>query len=435
MVLPAWYHSFTAYNHRSYDGEKMSELINNVSRRKEQLKVALKKLHDGTPLDEVKAEFRDVLQNASAGEIAQIEQALIQEGLPVEEIQNLCDVHVALFREGLEQEPTTDMLPGHPIYTFRAENELASLVLNEVKGVVVNFKVNPSAEVRASLNEKLRKLMEFEKHYARKENLLFPFLEKTQFSGPSAVMWGIHDDIRRGWKSMLALLESPVLANAGMAADLDKTFTILENAMREMFYKEDKILFPTALERLTQSDWEKIYSQEDEIGFCYLTRGNEWPGVGSAESDGDELKFKEKQEKDTNMADIPLKVGALSPEQISLLLTHLPVDITFVDENDSVLFYSDTKERIFRRTPAIIGRKVQNCHPPASVDKVIKIVEDFRSGKRDVAEFWIQMDGKFIHIAYYAVHDEQGAYRGTIEVSQNLTHLREIQGEKRLLED
>jgi len=413
----------------------MSELINNVSRRKEQLKVALKKLHDGTPMEEVKAEFRDVLQNASAGEIAQIEQALIQEGLPVEEIQNLCDVHVALFREGLDKEPTADMLPGHPVYTFRSENELASLVLNEVKGAVVNFKVNPSPGVRAMLTEKLRKLMEFEKHYTRKENLLFPFLEKYKFSGPSSVMWGIHDDIRRGWKSMLALLESPALANAGMAADLDKTFTPLENAMREMFYKEDKILFPAALERLTQPDWEEIYAQENEIGFCYLTRGSQWLADGNAKATGDEIKSKEKEEKELPMTDVDLKVGALSPEQVSLMLTHLPVDITFVDENDSVLFYSDTKERIFRRTPAIIGRKVQNCHPPASVHKVIKIVEDFRAGVRDMAEFWIQMDGKFIHIAYYAVHDEQGAYRGTIEVSQNLTHLREIQGEKRLLED
>ena len=413
----------------------MSELINNVSRRKEQLKVALKKLHDGTPMAEVKAEFRDVLKNASAGEISQIEQALIQEGIPVEEIQNLCYVHVALFRESLDQEPTEDMLPGHPVYTFRSENELVSLVLNEVKGAVVNFKVNPSPEVRAKLTEKLRKLMEFEKHYARKENMLFPYLEKYQFSGPSSVMWGIHDDIRRGWKSMLALLESPTPANSAMASDLDKTFTALENAMREMFYKEDKILFPAALERLSQQDWQAIHTQEEEIGFCYLTRGDECLKKENAREGGNEIKSKEKTDEEIPMTDVPLKIGALSPEQISLMLTHLPVDLTFVDENDSVLFYSDTKERIFRRTPAIIGRKVQNCHPAASVDKVVKIVEDFRSGKRDVAEFWIQMDGKFIHIAYYAVHDEQGAYRGTIEVSQNLTHLRELQGERRLLED
>ena len=135
------------------------------------------------------------------------------------------------------------------------------------------------------------------------------------------------------------------------------------------------------------------------------------------------------------MTSVPLKTGALSPEQLSMMLTTLPVDIAYVDENDTVLFYSETKDRIFRRTPAVIGRKVQNCHPPASVDKVVRILEDFRTGKRDKAEFWIQMNGKFVYISYYAVRDAQGAYRGTLEVTQDLTHLREIQGEKRLLED
>jgi DUF438 domain-containing protein len=414
----------------------MSEYINNVSKRKEQLKQALRKLHEGTPLEELRAEFKDVLQNASAGEIAQIEQSLIQEGLPVEEIQNLCDIHVSLFREGLDKQPTQDMLPGHPLYTFRAENELANLVLNEVKAAIVNFKVNPSTEVHTKLSEKLQKLMEFEKHYARKEHYLFPYLEKYQFTGPSSVMWAIQDDIRKGWKAMRATLQSPALPTAAMAADLDKTFSPMENAIREMFYKEDRILFPAALERLTQKDWEEIYDQEAEIGFCYVTRGNQWHTNAVSQSDADKLKLDQTQQgKEQPMTSVPLKTGALSPEQLSMMLTTLPVDIAYVDENDTVLFYSETKDRIFRRTPAVIGRKVQNCHPPASVDKVVKIVEDFRAGKRDKAEFWIQMNGKFIYISYYAIRDAQGAYRGTLEVTQDLTHLREIQGEKRLLED
>lgn len=254
----------------------MSEYINNVSRRKEQLKEALKKLHQGTPLDDLRAEFTEVLKNATAGEIAQIEQSLIQEGLPVEDIQNLCDVHVALFRAGLDKESTPDTLPGHPVYTFRTENELAALVLNEVRAVLVNFKVNPSPEVRTKLTSALQKLMEFEKHYARKEHNLFPYLERYGFSGPSSVMWGIHDDIRKGWKSMLASLKSPAPASQAMAADLDKTFTPLENAMREMFYKEEHILLPAALQRLTPKDWQEIYDQETEIGFAYATRGGQW---------------------------------------------------------------------------------------------------------------------------------------------------------------
>ena len=135
------------------------------------------------------------------------------------------------------------------------------------------------------------------------------------------------------------------------------------------------------------------------------------------------------------MSDIPLKTGGLNPEQISMMLTTLPVDITFVDEVDTVKFYAETPERIFRRTPAVIGRKVQNCHPPASVDKVQKILDDFRAGTRDKAEFWIQMQGKFVYIAYYPMRDEAGNYSGTLEVTQDLTHLRELQGERRLLED
>jgi uncharacterized protein len=414
----------------------MSELINNVSKRKEQLKQALKRLHDGTPMEELRAEFKDVLQNASAGDIAQIEQSLIQEGLPVEEIQNLCDIHVSLFREGLDKQPTPEMMPGHPVYTFRAENELANLVLNEVKAAVVKFKVNPSAEVRTQLSEKLQKLMEFEKHYARKEQYLFPYLEKYQFTGPSSVMWGIQDDIRKGWKSIRAILESPALPTAGMADEVDRTFSSIENAIREMFYKEDRILFPAALERLTRKDWEEIYDQEHEIGFVYVTRGNQWRANAVPQSAPDTLKLELTQNgKEQSMTSVPLKTGALSPEQLTMMLTTLPVDIAYVDENDTVLFYSETKDRIFRRTPAVIGRKVQNCHPPASVNKVVKILDDFKAGKRDKAEFWIQMNAKFIYISYYAVRDEQGAYRGTIEITQDLTHLREIQGEKRLLED
>jgi len=414
----------------------MSEYIDNVSKRKEQLKQALKKLHEGTPLEELRAEFTDVLQNTSAGEIAQIEQSLIQEGLPVEEIQNLCDIHVSLFREGLDKQPAPDMQPGHPLYTFRAENELASLVLNEVKAAIVNFKVNPSAEVRTRLSEKLQKLMEFEKHYARKEHYLFPYLEKYQFTGPSSVMWGIQDDIRKGWKAMRASLQSAALPTAAMAADLEKTFTPLENAIREMFYKEDRILFPASLERLTHKDWEEIYDQESEIGFCYVTRGNQWRTTAVSHSAEDTLKLDQTQKgKEQPMTSVPLKTGALTPEQLSMMLTTLPLDIAYVDENDTVLFYSETRDRIFRRTPAVIGRKVQNCHPPASVHKVVQILEDFRAGKRDKAEFWIQMNGKFIHISYYAIREAQGTYRGTLEVTQDLTHLREIQGEKRLLED
>lgn len=423
----------------------MSELINNYSQRKEKLKEALRQIHAGKPYQEVKVVFAEILRDASAGEIAEIEQALIAEGLPVNDIQYLCDVHVAMFREALDSQQPDEMTPGHPVYTFRAENELAALQLNDARLLLQNALAEPNDANLQKLLAGIQKLAEFEKHYLRKENLLFPFLEKYGFSGPSAVMWGIHDDIRKAWKAMLKSLQDGGTEAGARVVEVEKFFTPMENAMREMFYKEEHILFPNALERLNESDWRAMHAQEADFGFSYVARGEDWPAAESLIQPAD-VKLNQsrefdkpiepaKEERTVLMSDFPLSTGDLTLSQINLMLTTLPVDITFVDENDTVRYFSDTASRIFRRTPAIIGRKVQNCHPPASVDKVIRIVEDFRAGKRDSAEFWIQMGGKFIHIQYYAMRDAAGSYRGTLEVSQDLTELRKLEGERRLLED
>ncbi len=414
----------------------MSEFINNHSLRKEKLKEALRQIHEGKPYQEVKEVFRDILSNASAGEIAEIEQALIAEGLPVEDIQYLCDVHVAMFRESLDTQTMPEMIPGHPVYTFRAENELAALALNDTRLAIEGYKAQPNAETRQRLSDSVKKLRLYDNHYLRKENLLFPFLEKFGFSGPSNVMWGIHDDIRKAWKQMTTILESNRADSRELGQELEKIYTPAENAIREMFYKEEHILLPNALERLSDADWRAIYDQEDEFGFSFATRGSDWPPSDQMKKeDTDKIKETLKPERSEPMSDYPLTHGDLTIKQIDMMLKNLPVDITFVDENDTVRYYSETPERIFKRTPAIIGRKVQNCHPPASVDKVVKIVEDFKAGKRDVAEFWIQMKGMFIHIRYFAMRDAQGTYKGTLEVSQEITGIRKLEGEKRLLDD
>ncbi|MDK2982247.1 MAG: uncharacterized protein PWQ55_2594 [Chloroflexota bacterium] len=416
----------------------MSEFINNVSRRKETLKEALRQIHAGKPYEAVKQTFAQVLQEASAGEIAEIEEALIAEGLPVEDIQYLCDVHVAMFRASLDQQTPPQMLPGHPIYTFNTENELAALQLNESRQLLRRAQGDPSAERLASLTAALQKLAGFDCHYQRKENLLFPFLEKYAFTGPSSVMWGIHDDIRKAWKSMLKLLSAPDDSPAETIAAVAQQFTPMENAMREMFYKEEHILFTNALERLNDSDWRAIHAQEPDFGFAFVQRGTQWPPdeqPQEIQTAVEPVSHEDPNEKTLEMNAFPLTTGDLTLPQINLMLTHLPVDVTFVDENDTVRYFSETPTRIFKRTPAIIGRKVHNCHPPASVHKVVAIVEDFRSGRRDNAEFWIQMNGMFVHIQYFALRDADGNYRGTLEVSQELSHLRELQGEKRLLDD
>jgi len=413
----------------------MSEWINNVSKERQQkIKSAIKRVHDGEPYEEVKEEFAEVLRSATPQEISEIEQALIAEGLPVEDIQYLCDVHVAMFRESLDEQPSADMLPGHPIYTFRTENELVTIVLNDVRNTLRKLQQSQTADLTAKLQENIEKLKEFDRHYERKENLLFSYLEKVDFSGPSSVMWGIHDDIRKGWKKMSEALSSREKLDLKEIQNINQIFTPVENMMREMIYKEERILFPTAIERLAEADWLAIYTQEDDFGFSFVQRGGDWPDKGSQQKREPTMDTI-KENKEIKMKQFPLMTGDLSISQINRMLTRLPVDLTYVDENDTVLFFSETPERIFKRTAAIIGRKVQNCHPPQSMDKVQQILDDFKAGTRDNAEFWIQMNGMFIHIEYFAMHDEDGNYKGTLEVSQDLTHLRELEGEKRLLND
>ena len=183
-------------------------------------------------------------------------------------------------------------------------------------------------------------------------------------------------------------------------------------------------------------------AQENEIGYFMVTPGNEWQVGQKAETpQASEPKPSEPQSvlavKTTEAVagELPLNTGALTLEQINLMLCNLPVDITFVDENDTVRYFSQTRQRIFARTEAIIGRKVQNCHPPQSVGRVQKILDDFRTGQRSEADFWINMGEKMVYIRYFALRDAKNNYRGTIEVTQDIAAIRQLEGERRLLDD
>ena len=407
----------------------MSEYINNRTKRQGILKGLIRQMHEGKTVDEVKGEFAALLEDVGAGEIAEIEQALIDEGLPEMEVKRLCDVHVAVFRESLDQQAKPETVPGHPVYTFLAENGAALRVLDALGEALAAAKDGPDSEQLERARERLRELQAYEKHYLRKENLLFPYLEKRGFSGPSSVMWAIHDDVRAGWKALSDVLSTgPGYDVDGFRARIDEIFEPLSTAIREMFYKEENILYPTALEKLNEEEWLAIRAQERELGYCYIEPGDQWRPIAVSP----EIVSKPGERVGALGELLHLDTGTLTPREVNQLLAHLPIDITYVDREDTVRFFSQTKERIFPRSPAIIGRKVQKCHPPASIDRVQRIVDDFRAGRRDEAEFWIQMQGKFIHIRYFAVRDEQGAYQGTVEVTQDVTAIRALEGERRL---
>ncbi|HID89530.1 MAG TPA: DUF438 domain-containing protein, partial [Anaerolineae bacterium] len=352
---------------------------------------------------------------------------------------------VAVFRESLDRQPPPESLPGHPVHTFRAENEAAAKVLDELEAAVEALKAAPTDPDRLrEARERLQEMRAFDRHYRRKEDLLFPYLERKGFSGPSAVMWAIHDDIRGGWKALDALLEvGPGDDPEDFRDRIGGVFEPMATAIREMFYKEENILFPTALEMLTEEEWLAIRAQEPEIGYAYVEPGDRWPpgGVPATPEPTMPPVPEEGVPSPTPEARalasvlLHLDTGALTPEEVNRILNGLPVEITYVDKEDTVRYFNRTRERTFLRAPAAIGRKVQRCHPPASLHRVQRILDDFRSGKRDVAEFWIQMKGRFIHIRYFALRDERGEYQGTLEVVQDVTEIRALEGERRLLDE
>ncbi len=413
----------------------MSNNTESHAERKEALKKVIRELHEGKSAEAVKDRFAALLEDVGATEIAEIEQELIEEGLPATEIQRLCDVHVAVFRESLEEETSPESAPGHPVYTFLAENAAAQRILDEIESALETLKTEPNAESLQAARELLNELQEYDRHYLRQENVLFPYLEKHGFEGPSKVMWGIHDEIREGWKELEALLkEKPGEDIEAFSRRLDEVFEPLATAIQEMFYKEEHILYPNSLEKLSGEEWWQVRVQSAEIGYCYVTPGDEWPPKETALEVVSALQ-PEQEAPPAARGLLHLDTGTLSPEMVNLILNHLPIEISFVDAEDRVRYFTQMGERIFPRSPAVIGRTVQNCHPPDSVDRVEAILDAFREGRRDVAEFWIQMGERFIHIRYFAVRDKRGDYRGALEVVQDVTHIRELEGEKRLLDD
>jgi DUF438 domain-containing protein len=405
-------------------------------KRQEILKDLIQELHAGKSVDDVKGAFARLIQDVDPSEIAEMEQSLIAEGLPETEVKRLCDVHVAVFRESLDAQAQArpETIPGHPVHTFLAENAAAEKVLAALQEAMDVLQATPGTAQLAKTRQELARLREYETHYVRKENVLFPYLERHNFSGPSTVMWAIHDDVRAGWKALDQLLVAgPNDDWATFNASLDEIFVPLKTAISEMFYKEENILFPTALKKLSQEEWVEIRAQESGVGYCYVEPGHSWLPAAPVGDLPTILPTDTPLE--TAALELHLDTGVVTPEQINLLLTHLPVEITFVDKDDRVRYYSQTKDLIFPRSPAIIGRQVQNCHPPASVHRVQRILDDFRAGRRDSAEFWIHMKGMFVYIRYFAIRDEAGEYQGTMEVTQEISRIRQLQGERRLQDE
>jgi len=405
----------------------MSELLDNRRHRIETLKGIIKSLHDGADPESLTQEFGDLLAEVGPSEIAAMENSLMADGMPQAEIQRMCDVHAAVLGGGEVSAAVLEAPVGHPIHTFRLENERIREIVSSYRAVVeLAAGGGASGETTAAWRSAHEQLSGLEAHYRRKEYLVFPFLEKAGIMGPPKVMWGVHDEIREKIAASADLLEHAGDLDAGqMRLAAEAVLTPMLEQIEGMTDKEDRILWPMTLEHLAVQDWEAVRAQWNEFGDGLVKPAGIWLPVlpelpeASVELPADDA--------------ITLPSGHLSLRQLTAIFNTLPMDITFVDADDRVGFFTEGADRIFDRNRAIIGRRVSDCHPPKSVHIVEKVVEDLRSGTRNVAEFWIEMGERFVHIRYFAVRDEMGEYLGTLEVTQDVAPMRALEGERRLL--
>ncbi len=405
----------------------MDDLNKESQSRKELLKHMILQLHEGVAPEEVRGRLVTLLKSIPYNEVVQVEQELINEGLPEEEVLKFCDIHTQVLDGQIDQAGAREIPVGHPVDTFKKENRELLKLIQTMGRFYEKVKQQQEMDLETyilQLKAFFNNLMDVEKHYLRKENLLFPYLEKYNITGPPKVMWGKHDETRE----LLKVAREGLDVKGGM--DLAELETLVElvlkpasGAVSDMVMKEEEILFPMCMDKLSDEEWYQISQESPEIGYCLYDPEIEWKPEGVEPSPVAR----------TMEGSVQLPTGKLSIPELIAFFGTMPVELTFVDSQDKVRFFSHGKKPIFNRNRAVIGRDVRLCHPPKSVHVVEQVISDFKSGKEERASFWLEMKGLFVHIEYHALRDEFNKYLGTLEVVQDITELRKIEGEQRLL--
>lgn len=370
----------------------MSEMLGKKNEKVNKLKNLILRLHSGEDEDKVKEEFISEFKYVSGAEIAQMEQQLVSEGMEVEEIMNLCDIHASLFQDNLEELHSNKV--NHPFDYFREENKF----LDEF------MKANHDDVNLAYINELYDKV---DAHYGRKEQLLFPLLEYVDIKTIPQVMWGVDNEIRSELKELQAALINHDETN--------NLYVSVKQRIKDMITKENNVLYQMLEEHLSNELWDKLDK---------AIKNNEALNLNN------EL---ESQEIFDGFINLPS--GKVTPLELEKILNVLPLDITFVDKNDKVAYVSQGKERVFVRPLTVLGREVKLCHPPQSVYVVEQILDDFKAKRKDYEFFWIKFKGMYVYIQYFAIYDNNRNYLGVVEVSQDISGIQSISGEKRLTDN
>ena len=317
----------------------------------------------------------------------------------------------------------------HPIMHYYRENDEMRKLLLAVEDLV------QYPMIKNQWLELYDKISRYPIHYKRKQNQLYPMLERKGFTRPTTTMWNfddiVRDEIRAAERLLTEDKEEDFIA---------KQQTLIDYA-RDLMEKEEAILYPTSLALISEEEFEDMKHGDQEIGFAFFNVAHTAPaakpqpasmtGAGFA---SDLQSLLSKYGYSAGGSDkLDVTTGKLTLEQINLIYQHLPIDISFVDENELVCFYSDTDHRIFPRSKNVIGREVMNCHPRKSAHVVREVIDKLRNGEQERAEFWINKPDLFIYIVYVAVRDKQGKFRGVLEMMQDCTHIRSLEGSQTLL--
>lgn len=405
----------------------MSEIINNSQKRKELLKHLILQLHKNEAPEVVKNRLVELLRSIPYNEVVEVEQELITEGLPEEEVLRFCDIHTAVLDGSIDTSAAKSVPPGHPVDTFKQENRALEEYIAKAKTLFNEGNKLKQEDVNDYIL-KLKSIFNFlsdvDKHYKRKEYLLFPFLEKAGITGPPKVMWGKHDETRELLKAAHEALSVKDISADEVPSIIVLVLLPAIDAIEGMIMKEEEILLPMSLDTLDEEAWFQIYKETNQFGYTLYDPQTEWKpaNVGS-----NEVVYLTEDA-------IRVNSGSFSVKELESMFRTLPIDITFVDKDDKVKFFSHGTKKVFDRNRSIIGRDVRLCHPPGSVHIVEQIIDDFKSGKENKAAFWISsFMGQFVYIEYTALRGTDNEYLGVMEVTQNITELRNLEGDQRLL--
>lgn len=438
----------------------MKNYLENINLEKVEKMTAIKKnyIEGLVDFETAKAEILQTFNTITPEEFAYSEQKMKEMGYTDMEMHEKMNSLIELFRNKIVQKEE-ELPKGHPIKTYIEENDAIKKLIKEIEIKTKKYSIDKKF-IKNEWLEIYDKLYQFNTHLSRKQHQLFSMLEKKGFDRPSRIMWTFDNAVRDNINSAIRMLNEE---NVDEKAFFEQQSIAIELTL-DIMDKEEQILYPTSLKLISEEEFRKMRKGDDEIGYCLIERPTDFYFIDKEEETikekiienkaenvsgnnfitdlagllqkygmtGNKEESKSNENLETKIFDV--KQGKLTLEQINLIFQHMPVDLSYVDENDLVKFYSDTKHRVFPRSAGVIGRNVKNCHPAESVDSVMEIIDNFRNGKQDEIDFWIQTPkGDFIYIYYVAVRDEKGKFRGVLEMMQNATKIRSLTGQRKIV--